>query len=185
MMRPVKFISRCVLFVVSCTVVFLTACAAMINSTPAGKPEYEVTSVRPSSQVTASNEGNQAVIEVYSDSGIGDASVRLVSGAWPKSIVMRFHLQGLENMKFSYGETIVNLSVNTENMVLESIIAPDGTEEEIDEESVYWMPVTFLDEAGTAVDRLAAGGVLEVNAPASFLAGNYAQFTINWIDFYR
>ncbi len=151
----------------------------------ADEAEYHVASSRPSAQVTVSNEGESSKVDVYSDNGIGSATVTLVSGAWPEPVLLRFHLQGLEDLQFVYGETIVRLSVTTQNMILQSASVAGAAEEAVYEQSDYWMPVTFEDRGGTAVDTPAAGGVIEVQAPADFLAGDHAEFTINWIDFYR
>ena len=98
---------------------------------------------------------------------------------------MHFHLQGLESLQYLYAETVVNLSVNTQNMILQSISVDGATEETIDDQSVYWMPVTFVDKQGNASESHVPGGVIEVGAPADFLSGEYSEFTINWIDFYR
>lgn len=154
---------------------------------PGGSDEaaYHISSSRPSAQVTANNEEDSAIVDIYSDNGIGSATVTLVSGAWPETINMRFHLQGLEDLQFVYGETIVKLSVNTQNMILQTVSIAGAAEEAVDEQSDYWMPVTFKDKTGKAIDSPAAGGVIEVTAPADFLARDHAEFTINWIDFYR
>lgn len=179
-----KLISRGKLFVLFFSVVGLAACTGTFGPIT-GEPEYHVSSNRPSAQVTVSNEQSSAIVEVYSDNGIGNATVRLVSGEWPDSILMRFHLQGLESLQFSYGETVVGLSVNTQNRILQGVSVGGVAIEAIDEGSDYWMSVTFLDRKGTAVDAPAAGGVIEVEAPADFLKREDSEFTINWIDFYR
>jgi hypothetical protein len=177
--------SRRALLVLVCTAVGVAACTGVLGPRAASEPEYHVTSSRPSAQVAVSNEGDSAIVEVYSDNGIGNASVKLVSGTWPGSIVMRFHLQGLESLQFLYDETVVNVSVNTQNMILQSVSVDGAAEEAVNDQSDYWMGVTFVDKDGTVVDSPVAGGVIEVQAPADFLAGEYTEFTINWIDFYR
>jgi hypothetical protein len=184
-MKSRKFISYCALFLLSCTAVCLTACTETTFNTESGEPEYHVTSNRPSSQVTVSHEADSSIFEIYSDNGIGSASVRLVSGDWPGSILMRFHLQGLESLQFSYDDIMVDLSVNSQNMILQSVTSTSGTNEPIDKDSDFWMPVIFLDGEGMAEKRPTAGGVIEVEAPSDFLKESASEFAINWIDFYR
>jgi hypothetical protein len=167
-----------------CLTVGLASCTTT-SPNSAVEPEYHVTSNRPSAQVTVNDEADSAVVEVYSDNGIGSATIRLISGQWPQSILMHFHLQGLESLQFIYGDTTVNLSITSQNMILESIMNEDGVEEPIDEESAHWMEVTYLDNEGTATDNLAIGSIIEVEAPADFFSEDYSEFTINWIDFYR
>ena len=173
------------LLVIACTAMGLAACTGVFQSHRTGEPEYLVTSNRPSSQVTVSNQANSAIVEIHSDNGIGSATIKLVSGDWPHSIKMRFFLQGLEGLKFSYNGTIAGLSVNTQDMILQGVSIEGEQIEPIGEESDYWMPVSFENKEGTAVVTPVAGGMIEVQAPTDFINGNYAEFTINWIDFYR
>jgi hypothetical protein len=160
----------------------LAACAA---GTPFGEPVYNVSADEPSAQVTAENEGGDGVVEVYSDNGIGRATITLVSGSWNDPTRMRFHLQALEGLQFAYGDTIVSLSVNTQQQILQSVTAGGAAEEQIGEDSSYWMPVAFFDSEGTAVDQPTAGGAIEVLAPADFFSAEHPEFTIHWLDFYR
>lgn len=179
------FSTRRVLLMLAFMAASLAACSESASPGQETEAEYLVSSTRPSSQVTASNEGNRAIINVFSDNGIGSAAITLVSGSWPDSILMRFHLQGLENLQFLYEENRINVSVNTQNMILQSVSMEGAAEKAIDEDSDYWMTVSFMDRQGTAVNSPVPGGVIEVEAPAAFLAGEYSTFTINWIDFYR
>lgn len=170
--------------VLLCASMVLAACSAGSGSSGEDEVEYHISSLRPSAQVSADNEGGKGIFEIYSDNGIGSATVRLVSGEWPASIVLRFHLQGLESLQFAYNDATVHVSVNTQAVVLQSV-SRNGAEEAIENGSRYWMPVSFMDRSGTAVERPVSGGTIEVVAPANFLSGDYAEFTINWIDFYR
>ncbi len=174
----------CLLYLLLFVALGLVACSIAIGPIEGSEPEYHVSSLRPSAQATVSNEGNSAIVDVYSDNGIGSATITLVSGDWPESVVLRIHLQGLESLQFAYGETVINVSVNTQTQVLQSVTT-GGADEAIDEQSSYWMPVTFQDKEGTDVDKPIAGGVIEVQTPADFHTENYQEFTINWIDFYR
>lgn len=181
-MKGFQFGSDCI----RCANMFLLlAVAALAACAPAGGAEYHVSSNRPSAQVVVTNENGSAFVDIHSDNGIGDATVTLVDGAWPDAITLRFHLEGLEQMQFVYGNTVAGLSVTTQNMLLQGAAVDGSPIEAIDETSRYWMAVSFLDRNGNAVDSPAAGGVIEVQAPADFFEGAHAEFTINWIDFYR
>ncbi len=162
-----------------------SACAHENRSGAVEEPAYLVTNLRTSAQVTVENDADSAIVEVYSDNGIGDATVKLIKGTWPQAILMRFHLQGLEQLLFTYDETAAGLSVNTAHMVLQGVSSNGSAPEPIDEGSIYWMDVTFLDRKGDIVEAPVAGGVIEVRAPADYLAGEYDTFTISWIDFFR
>lgn len=179
-------ISHPLLLALFCLVIAgLAACSDPVTPVPTDEPLYRVASTRPSSEVSVSNEGESAFVEVYSDTGIGSATVTLIEGSWPETIVMRFHLNGLERLQFMFDKTVIHLSVTSQNMILQSVAAGSAEQEIIADESPYWMAVTFLDETGTTVEKPAADGVIEVQAPAAFLAAEATEFTINWIDFHR
>jgi hypothetical protein len=177
--------TRFTTFLLVCTALGVAACtgtSAMLE--PAGA-QYHVNNTSQSSQVTVSNEADSALVEVVSDSGIGSATVALVSGSWPDSIKLHFHLQGLESLDFVFDETTVNVSISTQDMILQSVSIDGTPAQEIDEGSDYWMAVSFKDEEGATVSSPASAGVIVVDVPSAFLAGGYSEFTINWIDFYR
>ena len=177
--------ARFAMFLLRCTTLIVASCSGTSGMVEPAAAKYKVNNTRPSSQITVSNEGDVANVQVISETGIGSATISLESGSWPNSIQMHFHLQGLEGLHFLYDETTVNISVNTQAMILQDVSVDGAPAEEIDEASSYWMAVSFEDSDGSAVSSPVAGGVIIVEAPAAFLAGEYPEFTINWIDFYR
>src|SRR5262245_42454 len=62
---------------------------------------------RPDARVTVGADTGQAVVEIFSPSGIGGAEVEITSAALPQAIVLRLHLRGLEQLRFTYGDTTV------------------------------------------------------------------------------
>lgn len=174
MIGPLTLLGACIAF-------GLAACTA---GSPAGAAQYHVSSTRPSDQVTVENQDQGAVAEVYSDNGIGSATITLTGGAWPEPFLLYFHLQGLEGLNFAYGETVINVSVNTQQQVLQSVVS-ETIEEAIEDGNPHWMPVNFLDREGAKAAAPAVGGVIVVEAPDDFYAAAPPEFTINWIDFYR
>ena len=177
--------TRITMVLLLCTALGVAACTGTSGMVEPVAAQYQVNDTRPSSQVTVSTEGDVANVQVLSETGIGSATINLASGSWPDSIQMHFHLQGLEGLHFLFDETTVNLSINTQAMVLQDVSVDGAPAEEIDEASSYWMAVSFEDSEGSAVGSPVSGGVIIVEAPAAFLAGEYSEFTINWVDFYR
>ncbi len=177
--------TRFTMLVLACTALGVAACTGNSGMLEPAGEQYQVSNTSQSSQVTVSNEDNEATVQVVSDSGIGSATVALVSGSWPDSIKIHFDLQGLEGLDFHYDNTTVNVSVNTQDLILQNVSIDGAPAQEIDEASDYWMAVSFEDSEGAAVSRSASGGVIIVDAPAAFLAGEYSEFIINWVDFYR
>lgn len=157
----------------------LAACAASPVAGPAA-PELQIATDKPDNVVTATVGGDRLQVDVQSASGIGSAGVRAADGQMPPAVTMRFHLRGLEQMTFAFGNTIVKLSVPSggDRPVTQSVV-DQGQESPITPESPYWMEV-----ARTAADG-SADRAFEVTSPQAFADAPTANFTIGWIDFYR
>jgi len=54
-------------------------------------------------RVQTAAEGDKVVLEVFSDSGIGQAEVARPAAGWPAALVIRLHLKGLEGFHVSNG----------------------------------------------------------------------------------
>lgn len=154
----------------------LIACAAPPAAAPA-TPEFLIATDKTDNVVTATAEGDRLLVDVQSASGIGNAGVRAAEGTLPPVAVMRFHLAGLEQMTFAFGDVVVKLSVPSsgDQPALQSVVEA-GQESPITSESPYWMEVTR---------PAAADGVFEVISPPAYAASPPANFTVGWIDFYR
>lgn len=163
----------------------LAGCAMPLAGEPtapaAAVSTFEVATDKPDNLVTAVSDQSRLVVEVTSKSGIGSAGVSLASGAMPPAVVLRLHLRGLEQMTFSYGDTIVKLSVPSsgDGPVLQSVLE-NGQERAIGPDSPYWMEVTR-----PASETGAPDGYFEVLSPQAFADSPPANFTLGWIDFFR
>jgi hypothetical protein len=157
----------------------LAACAAPPAAGPA-TPEFQIATDKEDNVVTATIDGERLLVDVQSASGIGSAGVRAADGELPPAALLRFHLRGLEQMTFAFGDAVVKLSVPSggDRPVIQSVVE-QGQESPITPQSPYWMEVTQ-----TAADG-AADSVFEVNPPQAFADAPPANFTIGWIDFYR
>lgn len=147
-----------------------------------GGPVFVVTTRSPDDRVTVALVGSRAEVDVFSKTGIGSADVALTSGRRPSSLVLRFHLKGLEQMRFSYGATVVTVSVpsNRESPVLETIGLAGG-EETISRGSPYWMSVEYVEAAKDPVGK----GYFLVTAPQDFVTADPWAFSMSWVDFFR
>ena len=151
-----------------------------------GAVTIKTSAERPDARVTAGADARQAVVEVFSPSGIGGATVEITSPTLPRTVVMRLHLRGLEQLRFSYGDTTVTASLasagdNTTHQTYR------GAQQErpIAEDSPYWMNVRLVPSAGSQATIPLEDGYIEVAAPKDFLARGQTKFVIQWIDFYR
>ncbi len=178
--------------------VVLAGCAAP----PEAGVSFEIVAGKPDATVNARAEGGIWLIEVFSKSGIGSATVRAISATSPTRVILRFHLQGLEELRFKYGPSTVTVALASsgDNAVRETILTGDSAtdEEAIAQGSPYWMPVRLV-PLGAAEARIPlTAGYIELEAPADFLAGRAplpagrgpaaaeaGSFSVTWVDFFR
>lgn len=176
MTRVNFYLRRGVLLVMLLAGGLLAACTAPPVVLPATS-QFQIATDKTDNVVTATAEGDRLLVDVQSASGIGNAGVRAAEGTLPPVAVMRFHLAGLEQMTFAFGDVVVKLSIPSsgDQPALQSVVEA-GQESPITPESPYWMEVTR---------PAAADGVFEVISPPAYAASPPANFTVGWIDFYR
>lgn len=162
---------------VSLSMMLLVAC------TPISAPAT-VTVSRPDSEAQVTTNASTVIVDLFSSTGIGSATVTLPR---PQPVLLRLHLSGLEELRFAYGDAEVIASVSSSDASLrESVRLGDGDEEAIDPDSPYWMDVRILDAAGTPTTTIPLqGGFFEVAAPEDFLTSGQSEFSTSWVDFYR
>jgi hypothetical protein len=136
-------------------------------------------------QLAVNLEGEAVVIDVHSQRGIGAATVELISGAAPKTIVMRLYLKGLEEFRLSYGQREITGRVSSgDSSVDQSVASPDAGEQPITNASRFWMNITIISDQATAHIPLDQG-YFEIRLPEEVLQEGRRLFAIRWVDFYR
>lgn len=149
----------------------LAACAAPRS---ASSPTFTYTPLKGDPRLTFSTTNEGLLIDIQSPTGIGAAEVAKTSGEWPARIVMRFHLRGLEELKFTYGQRMIEVHVaSTSDHIVREQLVDAGQTMSLSPDSLYWMKVTLGE------------GYFDVEAPADFVQSGEAKFKIEWIDFYR
>ncbi len=138
--------------------------------------------------ISTETEGDNAIIQIYSQSGIGEANVRVTSKQNPVNIFLRFHLQNLETLEFAYGDRVISLSVDKENgfNAKEQVrVATSSFGSVLSlQNNQYWMNGRLVWK-GTGQQLNALLDFIELQAPADYLDGGYRQFSIRWVDYYR
>jgi len=127
---------------------------------------------------------DDVIIEIFSENGIGRADFEFVSAQMPKRILMQFHLRGLEELRFAYGETVVSASIAStgEQGIRQSMSrAGERLVEALTANSPFWMKMRVASRDQIPLRE----GYIEVEAPEDFFASGVRQATIQWIDFYR
>ncbi len=146
-------------------------------------PPYRVGDLKAGDEASVTVAGRDVAVDVRSETGIGSAAVEQILDAKPASLTLRFHLKGLEELRFTYAgaQVVVHVSSLGENGVSQEVTLPGGEPQAIDADSPHWMAVRLPD--GQRVPL--TGGVIEVAAPRAFLESGARSFLLRWIDFYR
>jgi hypothetical protein len=132
-------------------------------------------------------QGDELFIDIFSESGIGSAEILFASQTRPENVILRMHLNGLEQLQMSYDDLVIQASVDsTPPYNVRQRVREEEGELKIDGSSPYWMEITFVsgDEEVPAKIPL-KDGYFEVDFPQDFLSGGYEETTLGWIDFYR
>ena len=146
----------------------------------------EITTCKEEDNVTAQVNGDTVIYTVASPSGIGGATITPWKG-WPKKIVLRLNLGGLESLGVSNGKIELHASVlsHSRNPTLLSVKEGDAVKKP-EKGSAYWTEIQTFDAKGKPVQGLPEeGGYFEIQLPAAFFEAKPKSLTIGWIDFYR
>lgn len=165
--------------------VLLVSCAGQPASAQSGEPVFVVTAKNTDDQISIQFDNSAALIDIISPSGIGAATFELESGSMPEQVVLRLHLQGLEEIRLTSSQTSIAASVsNSDPSEVHQRIAAASINTPILPGQPLWMEIEIVSEQ--AVETLPLEeGYFEVTVPRDFLqkAGN--SFEAEWIDFHR
>ncbi len=157
------------------------AAAAAAGGTPSGLSQVTVVLRKPDDQGIITVTPGQAVIEFFSPSGIGGATVTFGPGPIPQTILLRFHLRGLEGLDVAYGQTQVHVSLPSDGGPPQETVTELGQGPGvIGPGSPYWMEVTR-----SATGPTDPNAYIQAAMPQDFILGGDTAFSVQWVDFYR
>jgi hypothetical protein len=129
---------------------------------------------RESSGVRFLTEDDMTIIDIASEFGIDKATISRKTEKWPKSMLVRLHLSGLESFKADGMEATVEWSVSSTGNHPSRVTLRRGKEETaLDTKSPYHTPVRIV------------GGNGKIPLKDGYFEGNPQEVTLRWIDFYR
>ena len=148
---------------------------------------FKITTKRKDDSVEVKAEKDRAVFAVKSPFGISQAVIERQEDTWPKAVVLRLHLKGLERFRASNGKATVDAAVGIEEGKVKVRLWKDGKEDaSLDEKSPFWTDIRIVGGDGKPAQELPLkDGYFEVALPRAFFEGNPKSITVNWIDFYR
>lgn len=150
-------------------------------------PRFEIKTKRKDDRVEVKAEKDKAVFAVKSPFGISQAIIGRREAAWPKAVVLRLHLKGLESFRASNGKVTVDAAVSSQDGKTKVRSWKDGKEDApLDEKSPYWTSIRTVGGDGKPAKELPLkDGYFEIALPRALFEGNPKSITVNWIDFYR
>ncbi len=166
----------------------LTACSQA--AAPTERPTLSATPLKGDPLIVFSVTDESLLADITSPTGIGSAQIMKTGGQWPSQIVLRFRLNGLEEMKFHYGDTTleVHISSQGDNRVSEAVVK-NGETRPLEPgqllDASYWMAVQIVGTDGAPGEIPLKGGYIDVTVPPDFFRSKETKFTLEWIDFYR
>jgi polyhydroxybutyrate depolymerase len=154
----------------------------------AGGDAFEVKCQRADDGVKITMEDGRTIFAVTSPGGIGQATIDRKGGQWPKAVVLRLGLRGLESLEVSCGDAAVSAAVSSHGDAATSQrLLKDGKDgSPLTKDSPYWMAVRMLDASGKPAKGLPdKDGCFEVTIPKALLDEKHKTMKLSWIDFYR
>jgi hypothetical protein len=143
---------------------------------------------RPEDRITIKATAGQTIFSVTSPSGIGGATITRQEARWPKEIILRFHLRGLEDFRISNGLVEIGGAVASHSGHAVRLHLKEKGKEgpPLTRENPFWTEITRRDADGRATEGLPKeGGYFEMKLPPALLNDQTKRLTLSWIDFYR
>ncbi len=162
-------------FIVLTIFMLLSGCQlpGILDGEPSSRPRFEVEIHRPRNghkllrEVRQTIIGDTVVFNVTDQFGIGSATVRLLEGAWPGKVLVRYHLGGLEGASAAVDG----------KLLLDSRKDSRGA-----------LGIRMLDKKGRPLAGkylLKKEGYYEARIPRSALPDGARELKLAWVDFYR
>ncbi len=164
--------------------VAIMLCGAACKVFQSREAMVKVISHKNDAQLVVRRDGDLAIIEIFSESGIGEAAFEVIPDSLPQKILLHFHLRGLEELRFGYGEIVITASIaSTGERGIRQSMHRAGEEpvHALTPSSPFWMKIRVASRNPISLNER----FIAVEAPEDFLAGGARHATIHWIDFYR
>lgn len=173
-----------------------TALACFLFGVYAGAakpPVFTIENIKPGERrdgIKATIQGDTVVFEIRDARDIGGARIAPKSGDWPKAVILRLHLGGLEQLQVSGAKVSLIASVlsHSGHRRLLEIEEAGKERRSAGKDDPLWMTIKIKDTLGAEIDALpdpAKGSYFEVVVPPALFVEEKAVLTLHWIDFHR
>ena len=138
---------------------------------------------RPGSRLRFFTDDDSSIVDITSEFGIDQATLQRRTEAWPKAVVVRLHLSGLESFKIRSKSLSVEWSVaSTGDHAVTSTLVSGKRVAMLAPESPYYSEIRMV---GGMRKIPLKDGYFEVLIPSKLFEDNPAEISLEWIDFYR
>ncbi|MFO7632555.1 MAG: hypothetical protein R6W76_08455 [Caldilinea sp.] len=125
-------------------------------------------------------------IDIVSPRGIGEAQVRFTPESVDSSILLRFHLQGLEQAFFDNGDIRLEITLSSHApYVVSQWLSTDHGAQPLVEDDDLWAHVELVSADDAAPTIPLQGGHIDVTLPPNFMDAQHPVLSLRWIDFHR
>jgi hypothetical protein len=164
--------------------------AAACSNPPRGDIGFSIRPQKDDARISVTVQGERAFIDIFSASGIGGADLEVTSSDLPQQILLRFHLRGLEELRFAYQDDVItaSLSSSKEHEIRQSCNkagAAATAAQALVSGDPQWLKIRIVPQSAAPASLPLQQGHIEVEVPQSFIAGGHRRMAIHWIDFYR
>jgi hypothetical protein len=154
-------------------------------TTAADIPPFKITIKRDNDRVEVKTDKDKAILAIRSPFGISNAAIERTGEKWPKAVVLRLYLKGLESFQASNGKVKLEASVSSQDVKVR--LWKDHKEDApLDVRSPYWIEIRMVGDDGKPTQAIPLkDGYFEMQLPKAFFDGNPTTIMLSWIDFYR
>lgn len=164
--------------------VFATLLAVTIGSSDE-VPKFQITTQKADDCIRVRVDNETVIFDVRSPAGISHSVISREAESWPKTMVMRLHLRGLEHFSLAQGDVKIEGAVSSQDGSVRLWIA-EQEDKPLTETHPLWIKVRRLDAEGQPTNALPCpAGSIELQVPRALLKDNPSTFTLGWIDYYR
>ncbi|MFZ5831385.1 MAG: hypothetical protein ACOY3P_14970 [Planctomycetota bacterium] len=149
----------------------------------AAQPPLQAKAAREDSSVVVSSENGTTVLDIRSKFGIDKATIERTAAEWPKPILARLHLAGLESFKAAGEKVAMDWSVpSTAGKPALVSLWQDGQERRLLRGDPRYIEVQIVGGEGRIPLR---EGYFEIPLPELLFEDNPQTIRLEWIDFFR
>jgi hypothetical protein len=151
---------------------------------------FHATFRRTDTRIQFESQDDSTVFDITSDFGIDQAVIERQTDNWPKCILIRLHLSGLESFKASNGKITIQWAAADTIDKTRVLLLQGRNEVELTPDNPYWTGVQVVGKKRNTPVQDSSIEILrdkyfELRLPQKLLAENPRSITLAWIDFFR